>query len=174
MKYNFTQVTQYKGFKKIYFDKIIKEIIKIGNLGSTNLKILDYGCGEKRLEQNLKRKILNFDINEKYSEVSNFLEKNFDIMIINHVLMYMSKDEINKLFNDIYSVNSNCQFIIGIGKQNLFSKFAKNISLNFNAHSGTISSYNDQYKIIENKMKIIKKTRNIFFMTDIFLTQFKL
>ena len=88
--------------------------------------------------------------------------------------MYMSKDEINKLFNDIYSVNSNCQFIIGIGKQNLLSKFAKNISLNFNAHSGTISSYNDQYKIIENKMKIIKKRRNIFFMTDIFLTQFKL
>tara|TARA_B100000674_G_C37700122_1_gene850124 strand:- start:185 stop:709 length:525 start_codon:yes stop_codon:yes gene_type:complete len=174
MKYKSTQVTQYKGFKKIYFDKIIKEIIKIGNLNSTNLKILDYGCGEKRLEQNLERKIFNFDINEKYSEVSNFLDKNFDIMIINHVLMYMSKDEINKLFNDIYSINSNCKFIIGIGKQNLFSKFAKNISLNFNAHSGTISSYNDQYKIIENKMKIIKKRRNIFFMTDIFLTQFKL
>lgn len=56
MKYKFTQVTKYKGFKKIYFDKIIKEIIKIGNLESTNFKILDYGCGEKRLEQNLKKK----------------------------------------------------------------------------------------------------------------------
>ena len=88
--------------------------------------------------------------------------------------MYMSRDEINKLFNEIYSVNSNCQFIIGIGKQNLFSKLAKNITLNFNAHSGTISSYNDQYKIIENKMEIIKEKRNICFMTDIFLTQFKL
>lgn len=174
MKYKFTQATKYKGFKKFYFDKILKEIIKIGNLELTNFKILDYGCGEKRLEQNLKKKILNYDINEKYTEISSFLDKNFDIMIINHVLMYMSIDEINKLFNEIYSVNSNCQFIIGIGKQNLFSKLAKNITLNFNAHSGTISSYNDQYKIIENKMKIIKEKRNIFFMTDIFLTQFKL
>lgn len=174
MKYKFTQVTKYKGFKKIYFDKIIKEIIKIGNLESTNFKILDYGCGEKRLEQNLKKKILNFDINQEYSEISSFLDKNFDIMIINHVLMYMSRDEINQLFNEIYSVNSNCQFIIGMGKQNLFSRFAKNITLNFSAHSGTISSYNDQYKIIENKMEIIKEKRNICFMTDIFLTQFKL
>ncbi len=174
MKYKFTQATKYKGFKKFYFDKILKEIIKIGNLELTNFKILDYGCGEKRLEQNLKKKILNYDLNEKYTEISSFLDKNFDIMIINHVLMYMSRDEINKLFNEIYSVNSNCQFIIGIGKQNLFSKLAKNITLNFNAHSGTISSYNDQYKIIENKMKIIKEKRNIFFMTDIFLTHFKL
>ena len=128
----------------------------------------------KRLEQNLKKKILNFDINQKYSEISSFLDKNFDIMIINHVLMYMSRDEINQLFNEIYSVNSNCQVIIGMGKQNLFSRFAKNITLNFSAHSGTISSYNDQYKIIENKMEIIKAKRNIYFMTDIFLTQFKL
>ena len=174
MKYKFTQATKYKGFKKFYFDKILKEIIKIDNLKLKNFKILDYGCGEKRLEQNLKKKILNYDINEKYTEISSFLDKNFDIMIINHVLMYMSRDEINKLFNEIYSVNSNCQFIIGIGKQNLFSKLAKNITLNFNAHSGTISSYNDQYKIIENKMEIIKEKRNICFMTDIFLTQFKL
>ena len=174
MKVNFTQVTKYKGFKKIYFDKIIKEITKIGNLQSTNSIILDYGCGEKRLEKNLNKKILNYDINEKYSEMSNFLDKDFDIIIINHVLMYMSVNEINSLFETIYSTNSNCQFIIGIGKQNLFSKLAKNITLNFNAHSGTISSYNDQYKIIENKMEIIKEKRNICFMTDIFLTQFKL
>ncbi len=54
MKVNFTQVTKYKGFKKIYFDKIINEIIKIGNLQSTNSIILDYGCGEKRLEKKSK------------------------------------------------------------------------------------------------------------------------
>ena len=72
-----------------------------------------------------------------------------------------------------YSTNSNCQFIIGIGKQNLISKFAKNITFNFNAHHGTMSSHKEQYKIIKERMKIIKK-QNIFFMTDIFFTQFKL
>ena len=173
MKYKFTQVTKYKGFKKIYFDKIIKEIIKIGNLESTNFKILDYGCGEKRLEQNLKKKILNFDINQKYSEISSFLDKNFDIMIINHVLMYMSRDEINQLFNEIYSVNSNCQFIIGMGKQNLFSRFAKNITLNFSAHKKTSSSYHEQLDQFRDKTIIIKEKLRIFGITDIYYCKFK-
>ena len=46
----------YKGFGKIYFEKIIKEIISIGNLKINEKKILDYGCGVKYLEKLLKKK----------------------------------------------------------------------------------------------------------------------
>ena len=48
-------VTHYKGVSKIYFDTIISNIIRIGNLETKNL-ILDYGCGEKRVEKKLKKK----------------------------------------------------------------------------------------------------------------------
>ena len=60
-------VTHYKGVSKIYFDTIISNIIRIGNLETKNL-ILDYGCGKKRVQKKLKKKILNYDINPNYTD----------------------------------------------------------------------------------------------------------
>tara|TARA_B100001964_G_C13764703_1_gene393331 strand:- start:10 stop:525 length:516 start_codon:yes stop_codon:yes gene_type:complete len=167
-----TQTIKYSGLKQTYFDKILLEIINIANLNCIEKKILDFGCGEKRLETLLKRKIFNFDINPQYNEVDNFLEIEFDIIIFNHVLMYMSQEEIKKLFVKIYDKNPKCEFIFGIGKQNIISKLAKNITFNFKAHKGTISSYNQQVDSIKKNMKILKTKKNIFFMTDIFYAKF--
>ena len=64
-----------------------------------------------------------------------------------------------KLLDYIKSFNPNCEFIIGIGKQNFLSKIAKNITLNFDAHAGTISSHKEQLSIIRQKMKIIKSKK---------------
>ena len=36
-----TQITNYKGLKKFYFDKIINDIILTGNLRHSNKKVLD-------------------------------------------------------------------------------------------------------------------------------------
>ena len=36
-------VTQYSGFEKSYFLKILNQIIKIGNLQDTDKRILDFG-----------------------------------------------------------------------------------------------------------------------------------
>ena len=83
----------------------------------------------------------------------------------------MKKDEIFNLFEIIKKINPHCEFIIGIGKQNLISKIAKNISFNFDAHTGTISSYQDQLDIILQKQAIKNVKKNIFFMTDIYYTK---
>ena len=48
----YSPVTKYRGLGLIYFDHIIDEIIKIGNLNSKS-NILDYGCGEKRIQYKL-------------------------------------------------------------------------------------------------------------------------
>ena len=168
-----SQVTNYDGISKIYFNKILLEIVKIGNLFKTKKKILDYGCGKKQLGKILKKKIYNYDIIKKYNEVKILDFKKYDIIIFNHVLMYLNKKDINILFDNIYSKNKNCLFIVGLGKQNLISKLAMFISFNFNAHYGTISNYKDQLEVIENRMNIIKNKKNIFFMTDIFYLRFK-
>ena len=168
------QITKYTGIKKIYFIKILKEIIDIGNLNSEKKKILDYGCGEKQLEKMLKKKIINYDINPKLTEIDSIKDIDFNIIILNHVLMYLDKKKIINLFDHIKKINPNCKIIIGIGKQNLLSKLAKYITLNFKAHSGTISSYQDQLDIILKKMSVIKTKKNIFFMTDVFYLKFKL
>jgi len=44
-------VNYYHGIKKIYFNKIINEIIDIANLTENNNIILDFGCGSKQLEK---------------------------------------------------------------------------------------------------------------------------
>ena len=167
-----TQITNYKGLKKFYFDKIISDIILTGNLKLSNKKVLDFGCGEKRLQYKLKKKILNYDINPIYSDFEDYNGLEFDIIVFNHVLMYLTQDEIKELFQKIYKKNPKCEFLIGIGKQNFLSKILKNITFNINAHVGTISSYNEQLKIIEENLKIIKK-KNIYFMTDLIFAKFR-
>ena len=166
-------VTNYSNFpEKFYFLSIAKNIIKIGNLRKTKNKILDYGCGNKIFSKLLKnKKIINYDINPHFTEVKNFQRYNFDLVILNHVLMYMTPLQITNLFKIFKKKNPKCKFLIGIGKQNFFSKVLKIFALNFKAHNKTKCSYEDQIKII-NKFMNIKNKKNIFFITDIFLTKF--
>ena len=165
-----TQITNYKGLKKFYFDKIINDIILTGNLRHSNKKVLDFGCGEKRLQFKLKKKILNYDINSIYSDFEDYSGLEFDIIVINHVLMYLRKMKSKNYFRKSIK-NPKCEFLIGIGKQNFLSKLLKNITFNINAHVGTVSSYNEQLKIINENLKIIKK-KNIYFMTDLIFAKF--
>ena len=97
---NKTNTTSYSGVSGIYFDKIIREIISLGELNLTNKKILDFGCGVKRLENKLKKKIYNYDINPIFNEFNNLNSINFDIVVMNHVLMYLSKHDI-----EVYLIN---------------------------------------------------------------------
>ncbi len=166
-----TITTNYSGIGAIYFNRIIDQIIKIAKLDEGQKTILDYGCGEKVLSTKLKNsKVFNYDINPVYSEINSINNIKFDYIVLNHVLMYLSKKEIKELFDKIKMMNKRCEFIIGIGRQNFFSKIAKTITLNFKAHDETVSSYLDQYNLINDNMKIINYKKNIYFMTDIFHT----
>ena len=162
----------YKGFGKMYFEKIIIEIIKIGDLLNNNKIILDYGCGVKFLEKKLKKKILNFDINKDYTEIENIFKYNFDIVVINHVLMYIPQHQISELLESIRSKKKECRFIIGIGRMSLINKLAALITLNFKAHTGAITSPSKQIEIISKYFEIISH-KSIFFMTDIYYLKFK-
>ena len=166
-------VDYYKGISGIYFSNIISNIIKIGNLDKTEKIILDFGCGSKILKKKLpEKKILNYDANPNYTEHDDYKKLHFDIVIFNHVLMYMENKEIVSTFENIKNINKNCEFIIGIGKGGLLNKLGAFASLNFTAHKGTLSTYNEQLKIIYDYTKILEIKKNIFFMTDIFHTRF--
>lgn len=167
------EANYYKGIQSIYFNNIISNIIKIGNLNIKNKIILDFGCGIKILSNKLPQKeIINYDINSNYTEHSDYKKLYFDIVVANHVLMYLDKREIIEFFTNIKKINNDCEIIIGIAKVNWLSKLAKYLLLNFNAHKNIISSYNTQLEIIKKYTKIISK-KNIFFSTDIFYTKLK-
>ena len=83
-------------------------------------------------------------------------------MIFNHVLMYMTKNEITEVLKKMKTINKNSQLILSMGKQNLLSKIAMYLQFRFNAHDDSISSYNDQLEIFSKHCVFIKK--KIFFL----------
>ena len=146
------QTDYYKGIQKIYFNKVIKSIISIGSLDITKKTILDFGCGSQQLQKFLSpKKILNYDIDSKDYKYVDYRLLRFDIVIFNHVLMYMEKREIEDILLNIKKINKNCELIFGIGKGNLINKSAAYLSLNFSAHAGTKSNYSDQLYVIKKK-----------------------
>ena len=167
--------TDYNKFpQKYYFESIAKNIIKIGNLKNTNKIILDFGCGQKIFSKILKdKKIINYDIKPEYTECQTYEDYSFDIAIFNHVLMYLYPRQIEELLNKIKKIRPNCELVLSLGKQNIISKIAMYLTLNFNYHDDIRSTYKEQMKIFFDKTILLKKKKNIFFMTDIYYFKFK-
>ncbi len=174
-KLNDYPVTEYDKFpQKYYFLSIVNEIINIAELKKLNKIILDFGCGKKIFSQLLPdKKILNFDINPVYTEIKDFKNYKFDIVIFNHVLMYLKPNEINTLLQDIKKINPDCELIFSLSRQNLISKIAMLITLNLSAHEKTSSSYNEQLDQFRDKTIIIREKLRIFGITDIYYCKFK-
>ena len=167
-------VTNYSGLQNIYFSRILKNIINIGNLNQKNISILDYGCGKQQLSKMIKRgRVINYDINPKYSDINSIDNCKFDLVVMNHVLLYIEAKHQIDLFKKIKNINPNAKLIIGIGKQNIISNILKTLALNFNAHQNTKIKYRKQVQLIYENTNVIKKIENICFMTDVFLCELK-
>ena len=168
-----SNTTNFKGPSSIYFNYILKNIIKMGNLNNKNLNILDFGCGRKQLDKLLKNQnVLNYDIKKEYSDYDDYKILKFDIVVANHVLMYLNQEQIIDFFTNIKEINNNCEIIIGIARVNWISKIAKYLLFNFNAHKNIISTYSMQLEIIKKYTKIISK-KNIFLSTDIYYVKIR-
>jgi len=163
--------TPYKGLSKFYFEKIIDTIIKEGNLFKKNLNILDYGCGLKYLENKLNKKIFNYDIDKNLSEITNWNKRAYDIVVLNHVIMYMNENEFLRLLKKIKKKNSACKIIIGLSKETILNKFLAYLMLRFDYLKKTKLNYKKQIRLISNNLKIIKK-KNIYFLTEIYFCKF--
>ena len=174
-KLNVYPVTDYEKFpQKYYFLSIVKEIIKISGLDRSDKIILDFGCGQKIFSKLLPgNKVLNFDINPLYSEIKDYKDYRFDLVIFNHVLMYLKPNEIGALLDTIKKNNPKCELIFSLSRQNLISKIAMFVTLNFTAHEKTLSSYLEQVDQFKDKTVIVKKKLKIFGITDIYYCKFK-
>ena len=165
---DYSKITQ-----KYYFEYVAKRIIKIAKLQNTNKTILDFGCGQKIFSRLLKNyEIINYDIKPEYTEFESYENLHFDIVIFNHVLMYLYPSEIEKLLDKIKKLNPNCEMVLGISRQNIINRIAMILSFNPLAHKGIRSTYKEQVEIFFKKTKLIEKKSNILAMTDIFYSRF--
>ena len=89
-------ITNSKFITKIYFDWIYKKIIEVGNL-DRDIIAIDYGCGFGHLKKlnmhlNNKSKIINYDIVNELSEISNIFDVKFDLIIFCQSCYLMKED----------------------------------------------------------------------------------
>jgi len=163
--------TPYKGLSKFYFEKIIDTIITEGNLSKKKLKILDFGCGLKFLQKKLNRKIFNYDIDKNLTEIHRWEIYKYDIVVFNHVIMYMTKSEFIQIIKKIKKKNKKCIIIIGLGREKFLNKLLAYLTLRFDHLKNTKMNYENQIKIISSNFKIIKK-KNIYLLTEIYFCKF--
>jgi len=163
--------TNYEGVFSFYYKKIIKQIIKIGDL-KKNTKILDFGCGTKQLEKHLlSNNVINYDIDRKYSEVENYNDLNYDIIVVNQVFMYMSMNEIENFLSKEKKKNINTKLVVAISKHNFLVKVLKKIF--FQKKLDYVKSTYDQQITTLNKFTYIKKVDTLFYNLKIYLLSFK-
>jgi hypothetical protein len=168
-------VTDYKFPQKIYFEKILKRISShIESNTGAHSKIIDYGCGKNLLKSfvhklNPTRKVYGYDRNPSLPTISDPFSPIYDVWVFNHVLMYMSADEIVEVFNKIKSLNEQAIIIIGVSRQNILSKVGA-FFLSPGAHGGTTTSVATQHKIINQELHV-RLRESVYGMTDLFFCE---
>jgi hypothetical protein len=158
----------YKGLAGIYFSLTINSIVKLGDIDKTENTILDFGSGYGYLKKNIKKaKVINFDKIKNFTDVHDWKHVNFNVFVSNQVFYELTEEEINKIFDYLKKFKKDTMIIIGISNQNLLSKIGMFVLNYKNAHKKTITTFNDQKKIINKYCEIIKEKNNFFVNTVI-------
>ena len=75
-------VTNYSGFSRYYFRKLLNSIINVGCLTRRSIRVLDFGCGNGELKKLLPNaNIIGYDIIPHLSDVDDWRKVNFDILV---------------------------------------------------------------------------------------------
>ena len=160
-------VTSYKGISKIYFNYLISEIINIASLDSRNIKILDFGCGIGQLKKLLGEKVISFDKVEELSDISDWRDMEFEVMVVNQVFYTFTKEELESLLKELKSRKKRIELVVGISRQGILNNLGKILLGKLNSHSGTKINPKTEIETLLNYCKLIKK-RNIFFLAEIY------
>ena len=153
----------YKGFARIYFNKILKTIINYGKLKTESGIILDFGCGVGHLKKTLKKNnIVGYDIIPELTEISNYKNIKASKIVLSGVLEHLYLDETTTLLKDFRRISAEADLLIYLPTENFFSKIAMHLAGEKNAHDDHVSKYKEINKIIEKYYKL-KKRKYIFF-----------
>lgn len=156
----------YSGIKKIYFYKILKTLIEVGDLN--NNRVFDFGCGQQELKKLLNHgNYIGFDVIKKFSDTDDPTKANYDIMVANEVFYEMTEEDIRKFFKTIRPR----KLVVGISRQSWFNKLGSMI-LAPNALNKTLTSPKKEMEILKDYYQI-KKHKSVFGLADVFLMEAK-
>lgn len=169
--------TEYKGISGIYFKKLLRAIIQIGKLKRENLRVLDFGCGTGELKKIItknhpKTKVINYDILENLSEIKNWQNESFDIVVANEVFHTFQKDKLESLLLEFKKNNPQLEFIVGISKQSLLNTIGKYLLMQTGSHKYTVLNPKDEINILCRHLSIIDH-KSVWYLADVYRLKFK-
>lgn len=157
-----------------------------------NISILDIGCGMGRWANNLKNRKCNYtgiDYSEEFTEFNkkNYpsmkfytmaahkidlskLEKTYDLVIINGVLMYINDEELNDVFDTVSLLNPKNVYlqesVSVINERLTLNKFySQELNKNYSAiyrkpeeYQKLLDKYLSNYKIVESDLLLDEKS----------------
>lgn len=159
----------YTGIKGIYFRRILKKIIKIGDLNSKRL--LDFGCGRCELKK-LLPSVVGYDILPDLSDVADWRNVKFDTVVANEVFYLFSRKELEIFLDELYKCNPKAELIVGISRQGILNNIAKYLGGVKDAYVGTKLSPSEELAVLKDRMNVIDK-KTVWFMCNIYLLRFK-
>lgn len=152
----------YRGFAKVYFEKILWVIIKLGDLKNEKGLILDYGCGPGHLKKKLQGKnIIGYDIIPEFSEIDDYKKTVPRKIVLSGVLEHLYKEEVKKLLHDFIQMNPDAELLVFLPTENFVSKIAMSLAGQRHAHDDHVSKYKDINNVIE-KYYYLKNRKYIF------------
>tara|TARA_B100000427_G_C15418393_1_gene555228 strand:- start:439 stop:945 length:507 start_codon:yes stop_codon:yes gene_type:complete len=161
-------VTSYKGISKYYFKILLEEIINLGDLKDKDCTILDFGCGEGRLKDMLGKKVIGFDIIKELSDVEDWRNVDFDVIVSNQVFYSFNEDALEKLLDEFKNLDRKITLIVGISNQSILNNIGKYLLGRKRAHDLTNLKPQEELNILMRHARLIKK-KNVLGLSKIFL-----
>ncbi len=172
---NLFNITKHGLISGIYFNNILNNICNLIK-NNKKIKVLDFGCGhgylKKKLQKNKKITVINFDIVKELSEIDDWRKVKFDYFVANQVFVYFKKKDLNKILKDLKKKNTKVKVILTISKHGWLNKLGAFILNETEAHTNFNLTPSQELGAFTKYMKIIKK-KNIFFLADIYLLEFR-
>lgn len=152
------------GLEKIYYSKVLNSVIDIGHLPLMNT-ILDFGCGTKELSKRLRGvSVYNFDRNPRFNEMTDYMELEYDIIVVNHVLEHMDFHEIYKTLKNFIKISS--RLIVGLPTENIISKIGMILLNKTHEHDDHKTDYKTVLHFIRRYYNLVKE-KNVWTLTNI-------
>lgn len=170
---NIRGVTDYSGLAEFYFRFLLKQLIKVGALERPGITILDFGCGTSQLKRTLPNaNVIGYDIIPALTDVGDWRDVNFDVLIANEVFYSFEEDQLEALLAELKEKNSKLELVVGISRQSILNNIGKFLLGRPDAHSATKIGPKKELEILLRSCEI-KRKKNVLFLADVFVLSFK-
>ncbi len=133
--------------------------LKIAKLKKTDL-ILDFGCGEGWLKNNLKRQgynVIGYDITPQHTDIKDYRKLKPDKILAMDVFEHIPKSEIETIIQNFKKMNPNFELITSIPTENLISRKARKLLGKSERVKDHITPIKTILQILKRELRLVKK-----------------